>query len=200
MKKKTCVLGSIVALSALVGCAPVEGLDDAEPGTVSAALGINRVANGSFVNSMSLWTETVTGGDGNGGSGWYSSGYTNGGSLLTSISPGCQSQDYCVGNYQNYWAQHLDLTAGTSRILSFAYLSQHSIWSFADLSVVLIKPSGEAATLFSSSDTGGAWQLQSQNIGPALTETGTYELRLVSDIGNDLGAYAAGQFDEVLLP
>jgi len=200
MKKKICVLGSVVALSALVGCVPGEDIDDAELGTVSADLGTNLLVNGSFTTGMLLWTETVTGGDGHGGSGWNSSGYTNGGSLLTSIAPGCQSQDFCVGNYQNYWAQQVELTAGSSRILSFAYLSQHGISSFADLSVVLIKPSGASVTLFSTSGTGGAWQLQSQNIGPHLTETGTYELRLVSDIGNDLGVYAEGRFDEVLLP
>jgi hypothetical protein len=200
MKKKICVLGSVVALSALVGCAPAEGIDDAEPETVSAALGTNLLVNGSFTTSTSGWTETVTGGDGHGGSGWDSS---NGGCLLTSIAPGCQSQDFCVGNYQNYWAQQVRLTAGvtssSSPTLSFAYLSQHGISSFADLSVVLVKPSGEAVTLFSTSGTGGTWQVQSQNIGPLITETGTYELRLVSDIGNDLGVYAEGRFDEVVL-
>src|SRR6185369_16540492 len=136
MKKKICVLGSVVALSALVGCAPAEGIDDAELGTVSAALGTNLLVNGSFITSMAGWTETVTGGDGHGGSGWDAA---FDGDLLTSIAPGCQSQDFCVGNYQNYWAQRVQLTAGSSRILSFGYLSQHGISSFADLSVMLIK-------------------------------------------------------------
>lgn len=197
MKKKTCVLGPVMALSALVGCAPTEAVDDAEPGTVTAALGTNLLANGSFATKTSGWTETVTGGDGHGGSGWDSSGFANGGALLTSIAPGCQSQDFCVGNYQNYWAQRVQLTAGSSRTLSFAYLSLHGTFSFADLSVVLVKPSGAWVTLFSTSGTGGAWQTQSQSIGSQLTETGSYELRLVSDIGNDLGVYAEGRFDEV---
>jgi hypothetical protein len=200
MKKRICVLGTVVALSVVVGCVPAEAVDGAEPGTVSAALGNNLLVNGSFTTSMSGWTETVTGGDGHGGSGWDASGYANGGGLLTSIAPGCQSQDYCVGNYQNYWAQQVQLTAGSSRTLSFAYLSQHGVYSFAGLSVVLIRPSypcPEALTLFSTSGTGGAWQTQSQNISSYLTVTGTYELRLVSDIGNDLGVYAEGRFDEV---
>jgi hypothetical protein len=200
MKKKIIVVCTVVASSFLVGCVPAEPVDGAEPGTASAALGSNLLVNGSFTTSMSGWTETVTGGDGHGGSGWDSSGYTNGGGLLTSIAPGCQSQDYCVGNYQNYWAQQVQLTAGSSRTLSFAYLSQHGIYSFADLSVVLTRPPyGIPVTLFSASGTGGAWQIQSQNISPYLTATGTYELRLVSDIGNDLGVYAEGRFDEVAL-
>jgi hypothetical protein len=194
MKKKTCVLGSVVALSALVGCVSDEGVDDAEPGTVSAALGTNLLVNGSFTTSMSGWTETVTGGDGHGGSGWDAS---FDGNLLTSIAPGCHSQDFCVGNIRNYWAQQVQLTAGSSRTLSFGYLSLHGIFSFADLSVELIKPSGESVTLFSASGTDGALLVQSLKLGPHLTETGTYELRLVSDIGNDLGVYAEGRFDEV---
>ena len=195
--KKSCVLGSVVALSALVGCVSTQGVDD-ESGTVSA-IGGNVLINGSFISSSFGWTETVTGGDGHGGSGWDAAGFVNGGGLLTSIAPGCQSQDYCVGNYQNYWAQQVQLTAGSSQTLSFAYLSQHGIYSFADLSVVLIKPSCTSVTLFSSGGTGGAWQRQSLNITPHLTETGTYELRLVSDIGNDLGVYAEGRFDEISL-
>jgi len=194
MKKKICVLGSVVALLALVGCAPAEGIDDAELGTVSAALGTNLLVNGSFITSMAGWTETVTGGDGHGGSGWDAA---FDGDLLTSIAPGCQSQDFCVGNYQNYWAQRVQLTAGSSRILSFGYLSQHGISSFADLSVMLIKPSGASVTLFSASGTNGALLVQNLKLDPHLTETGTYELRLVSDIGNDLGVYAEGRFDEV---
>lgn len=196
MKKKIYILGSVVALSALIGCAPAEDIDDTEPGTVTAAVSTNLLVNGSFTTSMSGWTETVTGGDGHGGSGQDAS---FGGNLLTSIAPGCQSQDYCVGNYQNYWAQQVQLTAGSSRRLRFFYLSQHGIFSFADLSVVLITPSGAYVTLFGTSGTDGAWQVQSPNIGPYLTETGTYELRLVSDIGNDLGVYAEGRFDEVAL-
>lgn len=201
MKMNTCVLGTIMTFAALGGCAPAEDVDDAEYGAASAALGGNLLVNGNFATSTSGWTETVTGGDGNGGSGWISSGSPGGGggALLTSISPGCYSQDYCVGNYANYWSQHVQLTAGSSRTLSFAYLSQHGIYSFADLSVVLVKPSGAYATVFAASGTGGLWQTSSQNIGSQLTETGTYELRLVSDIGNDLGVYAEGRFDEVVL-
>jgi hypothetical protein len=192
------VVGSVVALSVLVGCVPAEDVD--EPGTASAALDTNLLVNGSFTTNTSGWTETVTGGDGHGGSGWNASGYANGGGLLTSIAPGCQSQDYCVGNYQNYWAQQVQLTAGSSRTLSFAYRSLHGVYSFADLSVVLVKPPyGICVTLFSTGGTGGAWQIQSQNISSHLTATGTYELRLVSSIGNDLGVYAEGQFDEVAL-
>jgi len=199
VKKKFCVLGTAIALSALVGCAPTEGVDDAESGTVSAALGTNVLVNGSFATNTVGWTETVTGGDGHGGSGWISPGYANGGALVTSNAPGCQSQDFCVGNYQNYWAQRVKLMAGSSRTLSLAYLSQHTILSFADLSVVLVKPSGASVTFFITSGTDGAWQTFSQNIGSQLTETGIYELRLVSDIGNDLGAPAEGRFDEVVL-
>lgn len=199
MKKKIGVICCAVALSVLVGCVPAEDGDGAELGTVSSPL-TNLLVNGSFATNMSGWTETVTGGDGHGGSGWDSSGYANGGGLLTSIAPGCQSQDYCVGNYQNYWAQQVQLTAGSSRTLSFAYLSQHGTYSFAQLSVVLARPPyGYPVTLFSNSGTGGAWQTQSQNISSYLTTTGTYELRLVSDIGNDLGVYAEGQFDEVAI-
>jgi len=198
MKKNIHVVGGLVALSVLVGCVPAEDVDD--PGTASAALDTNLLVNGSFTTSTSGWTETVTGGDGHGGSGWNASGYANGGAVLTSIAPGCQSQDYCVGNYQNYWAQQVQLTAGSSRTLSFAYRSLHGVYSFADLSVVLVKPPyGIAVMLFSTGGTGGAWQTQSQSISSHLTTTGTYELRLVSDIGNDLGVYAEGQFDEVAL-
>lgn len=196
MKKKACVLGSVMALSALVSCASTEDVDDTEPGTVSAALGVNLLVNGSFTTNTSGWTETVTGGDGHGGSGQVP---FDGGVLLTSIAPGCHSQDFCVGNYQNYWAQQVQLTAGSSRTLSFFYFSQHGTFSFADLSVVLVKPSGAAVTLFSNSGTGGTWQTRSQNISSYLTETGSYELRLVSDIGNDLGVYAEGRFDEIVL-
>ena len=39
--------------------------------------------------------------------------------------------------------------------------------------------------------------VQNVKLNPHLTETGTYELRLVSDTGNDLGVYAEGRFDEV---
>jgi len=197
MNKKTCVLGSVVALSALVGCVPGEDgedIDDAELGTVSADLGTNLLVNGSFTTSMSGWTETVTGGDGHGGSGWDA---PFDGDLLTSIAPGCHSQDFCVGNYQNYWAQPVQLTAGSSRTLSFGYLSLHGTFSFADLSVMLIKPSGASVTLFSASDTNGAMLVQNLKLNPHLTETGSYELLLISDIGNDLGVYAEGRFDEV---
>ena len=198
MKKNICVLGSVMALSALVGCVPAEGVDDAETATVSAAVGTNLIVNGSFTTNMSGWTETVTGGDGHGGSGFDSFGFSNGGSLLTSIAPGCHSQDFCVGNYRNYWAQQVQINpSSVFGVLSFAYLSQHGIFSFADLSVVLVKPSGVAVTLFNTFGTGGGWQIESQNIRTHLTETGTYELQLVSDIGNDLGVYAEGRFDEV---
>jgi hypothetical protein len=201
MKLNICVLGTITALAALVGCAPPEAVDDDEQGAATAAVDGNLLVNGSFATSMSGWTETVTGGDGNGGSGWISPGSPSGsgGALLTSISPGCYSQDYCVGNYANYWSQRVQLTAGSSHTLSFAYLSQHGTWSFADLSVVLVKPSGAYATLFITGGSGGAWQTWSQNIGSQLTETGSYALRMVSNIGNDLGAYAEGRFDEVVL-
>src|SRR6185503_11313200 len=147
MKQHICVFG--IALSGLAGCVSAEAVDGPETATVSSGL-TNLLTNGSFTTSMSGWTETVTGGDGHGGSGWDSSGYANGGALLTSIAPGCQSQDYCVGNYRNHWAQQVQLTASSSHTLSFAYLSQHGVYSFADVTVVLVKPGpdGTAVTLF----------------------------------------------------
>lgn len=200
MMNKPCVLGAVVALSMLVGCVATDG-DGDETATVTSAI-TNLLTNGSFTTNMSGWTETVTGGDGHGGSGWDSTGYANGGSLVTSIAPGCYSQDYCVGNYFNYWSQQVQLTANSSLTLSFAYLSQHGVYSFADLSVVLIRPEYPcpvAIQLFSSGGTGGTWQTFSQNISSQITVTGTYELQLVSTIGNDLGVYAEGRFDEVKL-